>query len=50
MQMTTEDSPTQDKLKSILEFVGAQKASTIVKGMKDEVDAMKLEQNVENLQ
>jgi hypothetical protein len=37
----TEELPTQDQLKSILEYVGAQKASTIIKGAKDEADAMK---------
>jgi hypothetical protein len=47
----TEDPPTPDQLKSMLEYVGAQKASTFIKGAKDEADAMmKLEQNVENLQ
>jgi hypothetical protein len=37
----TEELPTTDQLKSILEYVGAQKASTIIKGAKDEADAMK---------
>ena len=46
----TEDPPTSDQLKSILEYVGAQKAGTIIKGAKDEVDAMKkLKQSAENL-
>jgi len=37
----TEEPPTTDQVKSILEFVGAQKASTIIKGAKDEADALK---------
>ncbi|KAF8864904.1 hypothetical protein BDZ45DRAFT_737031 [Acephala macrosclerotiorum] len=37
----TEELPTQDQLKSILEYVGAQKASTVIKGAKDEADALK---------
>ncbi len=47
----TEDPPTQDQLKSILEYVGAQKAGTIIKGAKDESDAMrKLKENADNFQ
>ncbi|KAE8453587.1 hypothetical protein EG329_010448 [Mollisiaceae sp. DMI_Dod_QoI] len=47
----TEEPPTQDQLKSILEYVGVQKASTIIKGAKDEADAMKkLKENSENFQ
>jgi len=47
----TEEPPTQDQLKSILEYVGAQKAGTIIKGAKDEADAMKkLKENTENFQ
>ncbi|KAH7409325.1 thioredoxin-like protein [Cadophora sp. MPI-SDFR-AT-0126] len=47
----TEEPPTQDQLKSILEYVGAQKASTIIKGARDEADAMrKLKENSENFQ
>ncbi|KAE9380101.1 DUF1687-domain-containing protein [Stipitochalara longipes BDJ] len=47
----TEDPPTQDQLKSILEYVGAQKASTIIKGARDEADAMrKLKENAESFQ
>lgn len=46
----TEEPPTPDQLKSILEYVGAQKASTIIKGAKDEADAMKkLKENADNL-
>lgn len=37
----TEEPPTQDQLKSILEYVGMEKASSIIKGAKDEADAMK---------
>lgn len=47
----TEEPPTEDQLKSILEYVGAQKAGTIIKGAKDEADAMKkLKENSENFQ
>jgi Protein of unknown function (DUF1687) len=47
----TEDPPTQDQLKSILEYVGVQKAGTIIKGARDEADAMrKLKENSENFQ
>jgi len=47
----TEEPPTQDQLKSILEYVGAQKASTIIKGARDEADAMrKLKENSESFQ
>ncbi|CZR51811.1 uncharacterized protein PAC_01688 [Phialocephala subalpina] len=37
----TEELPTHDQLKSILEYVGAQKVGTIIKGAKDEADALK---------
>jgi hypothetical protein len=47
----TEDPPTEDQLKSILEYIGAQKASTIIKGARDEADAIKkLKQSGENFQ
>src|SRR5271170_2766774 len=47
----TEDPPTPDQLKSILEYVGAQKAGTIIRGAKGEADAMrKLKENVDNFQ
>lgn len=36
----TEDPPTPDQLKSILEYVGAQRAGTIIEGAKNEQDAM----------
>jgi arsenate reductase-like glutaredoxin family protein len=46
----TEEPPTTDQLKSILEYVGVQKASTIIKGAKGEADAMKkLKENADNL-
>jgi hypothetical protein len=37
----TEEPPTEDQLRSILEYIGPQKASTIIKGAKDEADAMR---------
>jgi hypothetical protein len=47
----TEDPPTQDQLKSILEYIGAQNAGTIIKGARDEADAMrKLKENSESFQ
>lgn len=47
----TEDPPTQDQLKSILEYIGAQKANTVVKGATSEADALrKLKENVDNFQ
>jgi len=47
----TEEAPTEDQLKSILEYVGVQKAGTIIKGAKDEADAMrKLKQSGDNVQ
>jgi hypothetical protein len=47
----TEDLPTPDQLKSILEYVGAQKAGTIINGAKNTADAMKkLKENSENFQ
>jgi Protein of unknown function (DUF1687) len=47
----TEDTPTPDQLKSILEYVGAQRAGTIINGARDEADAMrKLKENAENFQ
>ncbi len=46
----TEEPPTPDQLKSILEYVGAQRASTIIKGAKDEADAMrKLKESGDNV-
>jgi len=47
----TEAPPTETQLKSILEYIGAQNASTIIKGARDEADAVKkLAQNGENFQ
>ena len=47
----TEDPPTPDQLKSILEYVGPQKAGTIIMGAKNEADAMrKLKENADNFQ
>lgn len=47
----TEEAPTHDQLKSILEYVGAPKAGTIIRGAKDEADALKkLKENSENFQ
>ncbi|PBP27686.1 hypothetical protein BUE80_DR001366 [Diplocarpon rosae] len=47
----TEEPPTQDQLKSILEYVGAHQADTIVNGARDEADALrKLKENSENFQ
>ncbi|KAA6413898.1 MAG: duf1687 domain-containing protein [Lasallia pustulata] len=37
----TEDPPTSDQLRSILEYLGARRAGDVVKGAKDEADAMK---------
>ncbi len=45
----TEDPPTSDQLRSILEYVGGRKAGDIVRGARDEADAMKkLTENAEN--
>jgi len=47
----TEEPPTPDQLRTILEYVGAQRAGTIIKGAKDEADAMrKLKENGDNFQ
>lgn len=47
----TEEPPTADQLRTILEYVGAQRASTIIKGAKDEADAFrKLKENGDNFQ
>lgn len=37
----TEDPPTSDQLRSIFEYIGAKRAADLVKGAKDEADAMK---------
>ena len=47
----TEEPPTEDQLKNILEYMGPQNAGSIIKGAKTEADAMKLlKQNGENFQ
>ncbi|MCJ1460397.1 hypothetical protein MMC28_010777 [Mycoblastus sanguinarius] len=38
----TEDPPTSDQMRSILEYVGARQASQVVTGARDEADAIKL--------
>ena len=37
----TEDAPTGDQLRSILEYVGPKKAREVVDGAKDEADALR---------
>ncbi|KAF7553890.1 hypothetical protein G7046_g6965 [Stylonectria norvegica] len=37
----TEDPPTEDQVKTILEYVGASGVSSVVKGARDEKDALK---------
>ena len=37
----TEDPPTSDQLRTILEYIGAKRAGDVVKGAKNEADAMK---------
>lgn len=37
----TEDSPTSDQLRSILEYVGPRKAREVVDGARDEADALR---------
>jgi hypothetical protein len=37
----TEEPPTEDQLKNILEYLGAGKAGTVIKGAKDDADAFK---------
>lgn len=45
----TEDPPTGDQLRSILEYVGAKRAGELVKGAKGEGEAMrKLRENGES--
>ncbi|KAI9852804.1 MAG: hypothetical protein M1838_005025 [Thelocarpon superellum] len=45
----TEEAPTADQLRSILEYVGARRAGDIVQGARDEADAMrKLRENGES--
>ena len=37
----TEDAPTKDQLRTILEYVGGKKASQLIQGARDEADALK---------
>ena len=37
----TEDPPTSDQLRSIMEYVGAKKASWLIEGAQDEADALR---------
>lgn len=47
----TEDAPTPDQLKNILDYAGPQQVGAIVKGAKDEADAMrKLRENPDYFQ
>ncbi|KAH9203146.1 hypothetical protein DL95DRAFT_321982 [Leptodontidium sp. 2 PMI_412] len=47
----TEDPPTPEQLKSILEYIGTQRPSAIVTGANNKADAMKiLKENAENFQ
>lgn len=47
----TEEPPTEDQLKSILEYVGTSEISKLVKGAKTELEAVKkLKENGENFQ
>jgi arsenate reductase-like glutaredoxin family protein len=47
----TEDPPTPEQLKNILQYVGAHSISNIISGAKNEADAIrKLKQNSDNFQ
>jgi hypothetical protein len=47
----TESPPTSDQLKTILEYVGAQRIGSIIKGATDEDEALrKFKENAENFQ
>ena len=37
----TEDAPTKDQLRTILEYVGSKKAGQLIEGARDEADALK---------
>ena len=37
----TEDAPTKDQMRTILEYVGGKKASQLISGARDEADALK---------
>ncbi|KAI9823477.1 MAG: hypothetical protein M1832_002488 [Thelocarpon impressellum] len=45
----TEDPPTSDQLRSIFEYLGPQRAGDLVKGARDQADAMrKLKESADN--
>ncbi|KAI9752448.1 MAG: hypothetical protein M4579_005623 [Chaenotheca gracillima] len=45
----SEDPPTPDQLRNIFEYIGPQRAGDLVKGARDEADAMKkLKENGDN--
>ncbi|TAQ85536.1 hypothetical protein B7494_g6153 [Chlorociboria aeruginascens] len=47
----TEEPPTPEQLTSILEYLGGSKPSTVIKGARDEADALKkLKENSDNVQ
>ncbi|KAI9670920.1 MAG: hypothetical protein M1817_003805 [Caeruleum heppii] len=47
----TEDSPTSDQLRTMIEYVGPRGVGSLVKGARDEADAMrKLKENADNFQ
>ncbi|KAI9839709.1 MAG: hypothetical protein M1837_002056 [Sclerophora amabilis] len=47
----TEDPPTSDQLRNIFEYIGAKRAGDIVKGARDEADAVrKLKENGDSFQ
>ena len=47
----TEDAPTKDQMRTILEYVGGKKASQLIQGARDEADALKkLGENGERFQ
>jgi hypothetical protein len=46
-----EEPPTEDQLKTIIEYIGAHKISSLVKGAKTELEAVKkLKENGDNFQ
>ncbi|KAF4610404.1 hypothetical protein G7Y89_g15715 [Cudoniella acicularis] len=47
----TEEPPTEDQLKNIIEYIGVSKIPTLIKGAKTELEAIKkLKENGENFQ
>ena len=47
----TEEPPTSDQLKSILEYIGIHNAGTVIRGARDEADAIKkLNQSGDNVE